>query len=531
MSTRALRILLLCLAALVALPATAATAATYPKVKRIAPMQASVGQTLTITGSGFRPGRGKTTVVFKRDGQPAVFVKATTATRTKLKVLLPAKLDRFLAPAPIRFRVRILARRFGKRFTPLGASPRIARAATPAAPMTPATVPGPAPQAPTAPADCDADGTPDAIDAHDDADQLPDTLEAALLTDRCLSDTDGDGMQDGWEYRSAADLNQASCRPFEYPTPCPSATPYPTKKRYPNPLDPSDASIDFDGDSIPAGFEHQAWLRRADRNLQSLWYSDGMQASQDDPADPFDGCRGMRVPPALGGLFPLTPAQEQAYGLDLNRNGCLGDLERDEDGDHLGNYVELRGPLSAPSWWAKEYDEPAFALPYEGTNWLDADTDGDTIGDAFDDQDFDDFWNVEELGRGRPTVADREDDPTTDIDEAEDQTGLDTGDDSGLWVNPFNPCLPAPAARTCPDFYEFDQDLPMPFAGREAKTEQRFPKPRWPLYGAWLYAFPNRYAPTMTPAQQALVPRSAREQWTGMADADQQLPPAHPLLR
>ena len=49
-----------------------------------------------------------------------------------------------------------------------------------------------------------------------------------------------------------------------------------------------------------------------------------------------------------------------------------------------------------------------------------------------DDQDHDDFWNVEEIMRGTNSVA----------------TGA-TGPD-GLWVDPFNPCLPSPLSRTCP---------------------------------------------------------------------------------
>src|SRR3712207_8762289 len=48
------------------------------------------------------------------------------------------------------------------------------------------------------------------------------------------------GMEDGWEYQSARDLNATSCPPqspaVDYPTPCLAAKPYPGKKPYTNPL-------------------------------------------------------------------------------------------------------------------------------------------------------------------------------------------------------------------------------------------------------------------------------------------------------
>jgi hypothetical protein len=502
---RALRTLLLCLAALVALPVAAATAATYPKVKKIAPMQAAVGQTLTITGSGFLPGRSKNTVVFKRDGRPAVFVKAATATRTKLTVVLPAKLDRFLAAAPVRFRVRILARRFGRSFTPLAASPRLGRATTPL-PTTPAPTPPPA-----ALTDCDLDGTPDGADAHDDQDQLPDTLEAQLGTDRCLSDTDGDAMQDGWEYRSAVDLNRESCPAVEYPTPCEPVRPYPRKRPYPNPLDPADAGIDFDGDFLTSSLEHAAWLRRADRNLTALWYSDGLQASQD--ANPADGCRGTVVPAPLGGLFPLAPSSVPFYTLDLNLNGCLDDRERDEDGDHLTNFTETRGILSGPSWVEDRYKEPAFPVVYAGTNWLDEDSDGDGVVDGFDDQDFDDFWNVEEQYRGTRSSKEPDPEETAPPAGAEKLPWRDTGVRTGLWVAPFNPCLPSPRSRTCPQAREFDSKVYMPFLAPDT-TRTGWPIQRWPLYGEPFFA---GYV-------------SGVEQWVSPGYA-QTMPPAHPIPR
>src|SRR5680860_1602752 len=43
-----------------------------------------------------------------------------------------------------------------------------------------------------------------------DGDLLPNSVEAAIKTDPCNKDTDGDGVEDGFEQESARDLNQRS---------------------------------------------------------------------------------------------------------------------------------------------------------------------------------------------------------------------------------------------------------------------------------------------------------------------------------
>ena len=58
----------------------------------------------------------------------------------------------------------------------------------------------------------------------------------------------------------------------------------------------------------------------------------------------------------------------------------------------------------------------------------------------------------------------------------------DNKDDSsrtGLWVHPYNPCLPSPNSRTCPASLIRSQPAWRPFA----KDANDVPKPRWPLYG------------------------------------------------
>jgi hypothetical protein len=118
--------------------APAAAKAVYPSVSSISPKRPAIGENLTIKGKNFRPGKNKNTVVFQSSGKPAVFVKAGSATKTRIVVKLPAKLAAFLplkngAPIAARFKVRILAARFGKRFTSTSDSPIIEPAAKPGA--------------------------------------------------------------------------------------------------------------------------------------------------------------------------------------------------------------------------------------------------------------------------------------------------------------------------------------------------------------------------------------------------------------
>ncbi len=99
-----------------------------PSVSSVRPMQLSVGELLEIRGRNFLRGRNKNTVVFQREGAKAVFVKAEIGTRKLIRVRIPEKLAAFLvtrdgAPAPTRFRIRILSARFGKRFTKDAGSP------------------------------------------------------------------------------------------------------------------------------------------------------------------------------------------------------------------------------------------------------------------------------------------------------------------------------------------------------------------------------------------------------------------------
>lgn len=491
----------------------AAASALYPTVTKVTPMKVGVGDPLTITGKNFLAGKFRNTVVFKRDGKRAVFAKASTATKTKLIVTVPDKLKPWMAKAAdgrviaTRFRLRILSRRFGKTYTKVSKSPLVdPEALNPLAGPNNPTAPGA-----TAPADCDADGQADTVDVDDDNDKLLDTTEAAIGTDACKADTDGDQISDAYEYKSAVDLNQRSCQATAYPTPCAAALPYPSKRPYPNPLDPKDASVDFDGDWLTTLQEYTATVRHGAYDLaQPLWYSAGLKASQD--SDPNNGCIGMAVPPPFDGIgsrpeflyngtYPdVTQPAYAKYTLDdfgsAKGDGCLNDGERDEDGDFLTNHAESGDSLSNTTWWNAVYEEPLFLIQYEGTDWLNGDSDGDGVVDGLDDQDHDDFLNVEELGRLRGALARTKDD-------------VDTGVRTGLWVDAFNPCLPSTMSRTCPSTIPVEGDeVYRPFM---KPTDDKPPLPRWPLYGTAEYG---------------------TEVWDGgPTGISQTMPPPHPLPR
>ena len=346
--TRSTSLVTLSLLGLVAMPATGASGATKtparPVVRSVAPMKAGIGDQLTIKGRNFVLGTKRNTVFFKAGSNPAVAVKAGKSTRTTLKVTIPKTLEKYIVvkdgvAQPTRFRLRVLARRFGKSYTKTSLSPSITLGNAPAGGAPTGTA-----------ADCDADGILNAVDVDDDNDLLSDALETSLKLNPCVADSDADSVEDGYEYQSALDLNNTTGQ----------ALPYPGKRPYPNPLDRTDAGTDYDGDGVTMAQEQLMWKTYGTRDL-ALFYSAGLKSSV--AGQPYDG-------------------------------------GRDADGDGLANYVEFNGPMSGQHWWTLAYkSEKPYTEPYAGTNAVDPDSDADGLVDGADDTDHDLWTNAEEISR------------------------------------------------------------------------------------------------------------------------------------
>src|SRR5215217_2225151 len=111
-------------------PATASAATKTPVITKVTPKNVSVGETLIVNGRNFRVGKGKNTLLFKRDGGKALFVKAGLATKKKITLSVPKSLEKYMAvkagtPVASRFRLRVLTTKLSRSFTAAKASPTI----------------------------------------------------------------------------------------------------------------------------------------------------------------------------------------------------------------------------------------------------------------------------------------------------------------------------------------------------------------------------------------------------------------------
>ncbi|RKQ86944.1 IPT/TIG domain-containing protein [Solirubrobacter pauli] len=476
-------------------PATAdAAKKKTPAITKVTPKTAFVGTKLTITGKNFKRGKAKNSVLFRRDGGKALFVKADVSTTKKLTVVVPKTLEKYMVakggqPTATRFRIRVLSAKLSRSYTSAKASPLIGPEQAKTSDVSDGA------GVPTAPdGDCDSDGIKNGVDPDDDNDLLADGLELSLKLDPCSGDTDRDGVEDGYEYQSAIDLNND-----DYQSPN-TAIPHPYKSPYPNPLF-ADADKDYDGDGLDLLEEYKLWQytyevnHTATRTLSPLSYSDGAQYSLSVLA----GGNGRRTPtmsvaayvppqnfrlwvdaagfgsawiynltgphvavlrdlydmdrngvvtttPTYDGLNLTTNNQRRAERTywDLDADGFVSDDERDEDADGLNNYYEVSGGPMSPEFWRTCYSkEGEYPIKYAGTKAHDADSDGDGILDGADDQDFDDVPNIMELSRnlaGDWPLAGYCDPGVTPYDSSIPRKAL---------VNPFNPCLPDINSRTC----------------------------------------------------------------------------------
>jgi hypothetical protein len=393
--------------------ASAAHAVTYPTMKSVSPKKLGIGDTMTIVGKGFRPGKNRNVVIFKREGGRAVFVKAPKATSTRITLSLPAKLLPSLRqkngkPTYTRFRVRVLSGKLSRAYTAKSRSPLI----------------GPSAVAKGSANDCDGDKIVNSVDKDDDNDLLSDDEEATIGTQSCARDSDGDGLSDGWEQRSAQDRNSR-------------ALPSPKRKPWPNALNAEDGKgIDSDGDGLSNLEEYTAWATVVQKfhpadDLRPIAYSGGdPKSASKQTCDPHTPATQCKPAPTPGGL---------EY-MDRDGSGYLSDFEADADGDRIPNMDEVRteydlmlgvagllpdetrtfdyglfGRAYLDEWVEKQTKQiaplcaginqvPFYCTQEKGPqpdkvdqlDWLESDSDSDTIRDDLDDVDHDDVSNITE---------------------------------------------------------------------------------------------------------------------------------------
>jgi hypothetical protein len=409
---------ILALVALASIVATASAATHAPVITSFSPSQVAVGQTLVLHGKYFQKGVKNNRVFFSRatDGK-TVRTRPSKANSTKtMSVVVPAGVTGFLTVTngvaqPTRFQIQLLSGKFSKK-TAKSKSPIILPAGAVVAPGTPGSTPTTV--TPPPPSDCDGDGVPDSQDTDDDNDGLPDTLEAQIHTDPCKADTDGDGVGDAYEYYASLDLNHNPN--------------YAGKRPYPNPLDPTDAKTDFDGDGMTMLEEYAASALLGDTTVPPLPYSDGNQMS----------------------AAPANPG-----AMDLDGNGRYTDEEKDADNDGIPNWIEMAkgeitpspnsncqfaasDPVGTFGAYANAFTScdggttrmpngTTFTAPSNGhtitggiepawiitnaLNFVDPDSDGDGIPDGADDQDGDLVPNLEEITPGNDGLQDAPTDP------------------------------------------------------------------------------------------------------------------------
>jgi hypothetical protein len=408
-----------------------------PKITRVTPMRVSVGNLLTLRGRNFKAKRSSNTVIFRSPSGRTAFAKPRRATRTKLVVVVPAAVARLLnveggSQRATRLKLRVLAGTFSA-FTPRRLSPVVTG-------IGEGDGRGGSGGGGGAVQVCN-DGGPG---GDHDGDLLANSQEQGVGTDPCLADTDGDIVEDGYEFQAALDLNH-------YPRTPP--LPYPGKRPYPNALDPSDGQplgTDYDGDGLKLRDEFLLWMGFSSdgvargghpATLTGLLYSDGLQKSIDSP------------PPAP----PADPLYN--WALDADENNQLSDDERDADADGLGNWDELRGRMTE-DWWPKQHDgqaEPKESkypdidfLDNEDTApafnaHVDPDMDGDGILDGADDNDHDGVSNQFEVRRPDDWLLQA----FVPVDIDGDGTFDTFGDGPNPWAytNPFNPCKPFDTER------------------------------------------------------------------------------------
>ena len=424
-----------------------------PTVTSVSPMRVKAGASLSLRGRNFSRNRRRNTVIFAV-GRRSIFVKPFRASSRRLVVKVPVSVERIMRVrdsnlTPTRFSLKVatnrrFSRKTSRRLSPVVVPVSSRKITPPAAPKPPSgsgakdggpvVTPPPPP-----PPDCDKDGTPDSSDTASDPDLLSDAQERSLKTDPCDADTDNDGAEDGFEYRSALDLNHFPRTP---------PYPYPGRRPYPNPLDPSDGNLDYDGDSLTVREEFLVWFRYSDDGVRRAGRPDGVITNPGTFMLYTDGLQKSKDP------APAAPAGTlYNWATDLDENNQLWDDERDADGDGLSNYDEQHGQFTE-AWWVAQHDgapvEPKESK-YPEIDFLDVedlpqkdaladpDLDGDQVVDGSDDHDHDGLSNQFEVRRPGDWISDA-------IDNGSGQT-FPNAENPWAYTNPFNPCKPFNSER------------------------------------------------------------------------------------
>ena len=177
-----------------AMPAPAQAAQRSATVTYVSPTRVKAGQTLVLRGRAFSARRVSNTIIFRGASGRVLLVKPLTSSARRLTVKVPRAIERLLSIGssgfrrPTRVTIRIAVRKkFGK-WTTATRSPIVVPR------LTPGSSPPPGGGGP-------AGGTLPCGKGDDfDGDLLSNDLEASLDTDPCKADTDGDTVEDGFEY-------------------------------------------------------------------------------------------------------------------------------------------------------------------------------------------------------------------------------------------------------------------------------------------------------------------------------------------
>ena len=429
-------------------------------------------------------GATRTPCVFKRDGAPAVFVKADVGTAKLLKVKLPAKLASALLERQRRRRRR----------------PASACASSPSASASPSRSAGRSPRdrpelppaaaedrrqsSPTPTATATATSSNNRDDADDDNDLLADALEMSARH-RPLQGRHRRRRRRGRlrvPLRPATSTTTSTRRPTSY-------LPYPGKRPYPNAARRRTPDVDYDGDTLTLAEEYGLWKSRSAprRPARPRTRSTTPTASstRSTPVTarrpPPPGARRRRLRqagrlPRLGRPQRLPHGRAPAPGdnwfdartrvrhprlrpqrhgrdtpngganrpeityYDRDRDGRLSDDERDEDADGLTNCRRDPRPRARRSYWkALLRKETPYYLAYAGTSSTTPTPTATACATAPTTRTTTTSRTSWSCSRSHGRGAGRRDPLNLATAAGGPPMAIENG-----FVNPFNPCLPSP---------------------------------------------------------------------------------------